>query len=34
VEGAAFSPADAPNARILSVKQAGEYLFLRYAIKR
>src|SRR5512146_345595 len=34
VEGAAFSPADAPNARILSVKQAGEHLFLRYAIKR
>jgi riboflavin biosynthesis pyrimidine reductase len=34
VEGAAFSPADAPNARILSVKQAGEHLFLRYAIER
>lgn len=32
VEGVAFSPADAPNARILSVKQAGEHLFLRYAI--
>jgi riboflavin biosynthesis pyrimidine reductase len=34
VEGAAFSPADAPNTRILSVKQAGEHLFLRYAIER
>jgi riboflavin biosynthesis pyrimidine reductase len=32
VEGVAFSPADAPNARILSVKQAGDHLFLRYAI--
>jgi riboflavin biosynthesis pyrimidine reductase len=34
VEGAAFSSADAPNTRILSVKQAGEHLFLRYAIER
>lgn len=34
VEGVAFSPVDAPNARILSVKQAGDYLFLRYAIGR
>jgi riboflavin biosynthesis pyrimidine reductase len=34
VEGAAFSPADAPNARVLSVKQAGDHLFLRYAIGR
>lgn len=34
VEGVAFSPTDAPNARILSVKQAGDYLFLRYAIGR
>ena len=32
VEGVAFSPADAPNARILSIKQAGNHLFLRYAI--
>ncbi|HEX5441976.1 MAG TPA: dihydrofolate reductase family protein [Ktedonobacterales bacterium] len=32
VEGVAFSPADAPNARILSVKQAGDHLFLRYGI--
>ncbi len=34
VEGVAFSPTDAPNARILSVKQAGDHLFLRYAIGR
>ncbi|HEX5548744.1 MAG TPA: dihydrofolate reductase family protein [Ktedonobacterales bacterium] len=34
VEGFAFSPADAPNARVLSVKQAGDHLFLRYAIGR
>lgn len=32
VEGVAFSPADAPNARLLSVKQAGNHLLLRYAI--
>lgn len=32
VEGAAFSPTDAPNAQLLSVKQAGNHLFLRYAI--
>lgn len=32
VEGVAFAPADAPNARLLSVKQAGNHLFLRYAI--
>jgi len=34
VEGVAFSPADAPNARMLSIKQAGNHLFLRYAIGR
>jgi riboflavin biosynthesis pyrimidine reductase len=34
VEGVAFSPTDAPNARVLSVKQAGDHLFLRYAIGR
>jgi riboflavin biosynthesis pyrimidine reductase len=34
VEGVAFSPADAPNAQIFSVKQAGNHLFLRYAIGR
>lgn len=33
VEGVAFAPMDAPNARILSVKQAGNHLFLRYAIE-
>ena len=32
VEGVAFSPADAPNAQILSIKQTGNHLFLRYAI--
>jgi riboflavin biosynthesis pyrimidine reductase len=32
VEGVAFSPHDAPNAQILSVKQAKNHLFLRYAI--
>lgn len=32
VEGAAFLPTDAPNAQLLSVKQAGNHLFLRYAI--
>ncbi len=34
VEGVAFSPADAPNTYLLSVKQAGDHLFLRYAIAR
>jgi riboflavin biosynthesis pyrimidine reductase len=34
VEGVAFSPADAPNAQLLSAKQAGNHLFLRYAIGR
>jgi len=32
VEGVAFSPTDAPNAQLLSVKQAGNHLLLRYAI--
>lgn len=32
VEGAAFSPAEAPNAQLLSIKQAGNHLFLRFAI--
>lgn len=32
VEGVAFSPTVAPNGQILSVKQAGSHLFLRYAI--
>jgi len=32
VEGVAFSAPDAPNASLLSVKQAGDHLFLRYAI--
>lgn len=32
VEGVAFSPADAPNAQVLSVKQVANHLFLRYAI--
>jgi riboflavin biosynthesis pyrimidine reductase len=33
VESVAFSPADAPTAHLLSIKQAGDHLFLRYAIK-
>ncbi len=32
VEGVAFAPKLAPNAQLLSVKQAGNHLFLRYAI--
>jgi riboflavin biosynthesis pyrimidine reductase len=33
VEGHAFAPAAAPWERLLSVKRAGDHLFLRYAIK-
>lgn len=32
VEGVAFSLANAPNAQVLSIKQAGNHLFLRYAL--
>jgi riboflavin biosynthesis pyrimidine reductase len=31
VEGAAFLPGQAPEARLMSVKTAGDYLFLRFA---
>ena len=31
VEGAAFAPADAPERRVVGVKAAGNYLFLRFA---
>ena len=31
VEGAAFSPGDARESRLMSVKAAGDYLFLRFA---
>jgi len=34
VEGVAFSPQTAPNAQPLSVKRAGDHLFLRYAIQK
>jgi 5-amino-6-(5-phosphoribosylamino)uracil reductase len=33
VEGAAFTPDDAPRARLLSAKRADDYLFLRYALR-
>ncbi len=33
VEGAAFEPAEAPWADMVSVKQAGDYLFLRLALR-
>ena len=34
VEGVSFSPKTAPNAQPLSVKRAGNHLFLRYGIER
>ncbi len=33
VEGAAFTPGEAPWAGLVSVKQAGDYLFLRLALR-
>jgi 5-amino-6-(5-phosphoribosylamino)uracil reductase len=33
VEGAAFTPEDAPRTRLLSAKRADDYLFLRYALR-
>ncbi len=33
VEAAAFTPDDAPRTRLLSVKRADDYLFLRYALR-
>ncbi len=32
VEGVAFSPKDAPRARLVSLKASGDYLFTRYAL--
>jgi riboflavin biosynthesis pyrimidine reductase len=34
VEGVAFTPAIAPSTKLLSLKRAGNHLFLRYAIER
>lgn len=33
VEDAAFTPEDAPRARLLSAKRADDYLFVRYAMR-
>jgi len=33
VEGAAFTPEDAPRGQLLSAKRADDYLFLRYALR-
>lgn len=33
VEGAAFTPEDAPRTRVVSLKASGEYLFLRLAVR-